>query len=40
MYNVSALDTAQKTRLINFNVAFDTDVWAKWAENNEIDTRA
>jgi len=38
-YFVTALDTAQKTRMINVNLKFDVEVWAKWAENNEIDTR-
>ena len=31
-YNVVGLDDAQKTRMVNFNVEFDLEVWAKWAE--------
>ncbi len=38
-YFVTALDIAQKTRMINASMKFDEKVWAKWAENNEIDTR-
>lgn len=38
-YFVTALDVAQKTRMININLKFDVKVWAKWAENNQIDTR-
>lgn len=39
-YNVSSFDEAQKTRFITFNVKFDLDSWAKWAEENELDSRA
>ena len=38
-YNVTALDTAQKTRFISTAVKFDVDVWAKWAETVNIDGR-
>lgn len=38
-YNVTALDTAQKTRFISTAVKFDVDVWAKWAETVKIDGR-
>ena len=38
-YNVTSLDPAQKTRFITANLKFDVDVWAKWAEEAEIDTR-
>ena len=39
-YNVTTLDTAQKTRFININMKFDIDVWAQWAEKDKLDTRA
>ena len=39
-YNVSSLDNAVKTRFINFNVKFNIEEWAKWAEEAEIDGRA
>lgn len=38
-YFVTPLDVAQKTRMININLKFDVEVWAKWAERNEIDSR-
>jgi hypothetical protein len=38
-YSVNSLDPAQKTRFITANLKFDIDVWAKWAEEAEIDTR-
>lgn len=38
-YNVNSIDTAQKTRFITANLKFDVDCWAKWAEENGIDTR-
>ena len=38
-YLVSSLDIAQKTRFITVNLKFDIECWAKWAEDNEIDTR-
>ena len=38
-YNVTALDNAQKTRFISTEVKFDADVWARWAENVNIDGR-
>jgi MoxR-like ATPase len=38
-YFVTALDVAQKTRMININLKFDVQIWAKWAEQNEIDSR-
>ena len=39
-YNVSSLDNAVKTRFINFNIKFNIEDWAKWAEESEIDGRA
>lgn len=38
-YSVNSLDSAQKTRYVSANLQFDIDVWAKWAESAEIDTR-
>ena len=38
-YMVNSVDAAQKTRYITANLKFDLDVWARWAEENEIDTR-
>ena len=38
-YMVNSVDNAQKTRYITANLKFDINVWARWAEENEIDTR-
>jgi hypothetical protein len=38
-YMVNSVDSAQKTRYITANLKFDVDVWARWAEENGIDTR-
>jgi len=38
-YSVSALDGAQKTRVINVNYKFDVNVWARYAEKTGIDGR-
>ena len=38
-YLVNTLDEAMKSRLINYNVRFDVDVWARYAENVGIDDR-
>jgi len=38
-YSVNSVDPAQKTRYITANLKFDVDVWAKWAEGANIDTR-
>lgn len=38
-YSVSTMDNAQKTRYINFNVEFDLNAWARWAENAQLDSR-
>lgn len=35
-YNVSSLDNAQKTRYISFELGFDKDTWAEWAEKEKI----
>lgn len=31
-YNVTDLDAAQRSRMINFDVEFDVQVWSKWAD--------
>jgi hypothetical protein len=36
-FSVSSLDTAQKTRFINFTVKLNIENWASWAENAQID---
>jgi hypothetical protein len=38
-YMVNTTDPAQKTRYITANLKFDVDVWARWAEENSMDTR-
>lgn len=38
-YNVTSLDGAQKTRFITVNFKFDVEVWAKWAEQQDVDGR-
>lgn len=38
-YSVSSLDSAQKTRFINFNLKLNVEDWASWAEFNDIDSR-
>jgi len=38
-YNVTSLDVAQKTRFISVQMQFDENVWARWAENTNIDGR-
>ena len=38
-YNVTTLDVAQKTRFISCELKYDSNVWAKWAENADIDGR-
>lgn len=38
-YQVTSLDNAQKTRFITVETKFDIDVWARWAEKVNIDTR-
>jgi len=38
-YNVTSLDVAQKTRFISTEVKFDANIWAKWAEKSNIDSR-
>jgi hypothetical protein len=38
-YNVTSLDIAQQTRFISVELKFDVKVWAKWAEEAQIDGR-
>jgi nucleoside-triphosphatase THEP1 len=38
-YNVTSLDVAQQTRFISVELKFDEKVWARWAEEVEIDNR-
>lgn len=38
-YMVNSVDSAQKTRYITANLKFDVEVWARWAEEVELDTR-
>ena len=37
--NVNSLDEAQRTRFLNFDVAFDLDSWMNWAESANVDGR-
>jgi hypothetical protein len=39
-FNVNNLDSAMRTRFITFNVKFDKNDWAQYAENQGIDGRA
>jgi MoxR-like ATPase len=39
-FSVQSLDSAQKTRFINFNLKLDVRDWATWAEFNNVDSRA
>jgi MoxR-like ATPase len=38
-YLVQSIDSAQKTRFVSVNLKFDAEVWAKWAESEDIDSR-
>ena len=38
-YNVSDIDAAAKSRYITFDIKWEVDVWAEWAEQNKIDQR-
>jgi len=38
-YMVNSQDLAQQTRYISVDFKFDVNVWARWAEKNEMDTR-
>lgn len=39
-YQVSSLDAAQVSRMVNFPIKFDIKVWARWGESAQLDTRA
>ena len=39
-YNTSSYDEAFKSRLVSFNVKFDSSVWSEWADNQGLDPRA
>ena len=39
-FSVTSLDSAQKTRFINFNLKLNVKDWASWAEFNHVDSRA
>ena len=39
-YNVSSLDSAQKTRMATFNLKLNVEDWASWAEFHSVDSRA
>ena len=39
-FAVQSLDSAQKTRFINFNLKLNVNDWASWAEFNNVDSRA
>ena len=38
-YNVNSQDNAQKTRYVNFDVEFELEAWARWAETYKLDDR-
>ena len=38
-YNVNSLDEAQRTRFMNFNIAYDLGAWMSWAEKANVDGR-
>ena len=38
-YNVTSLDVAQQTRFISVELKYDSNVWARWAEDIGIDGR-
>ena len=37
--NVNSLDEAQRTRFLNFDVAWDENAWMQWAEKAKVDGR-
>jgi hypothetical protein len=39
MYNVTDQDPAQKSRYLNVNLAWNAEIWAEWADINNIDSR-
>ena len=40
MYQVTGLDPAMQSRMVNFPIKFDINGWAKWAEITQLDGRA
>jgi len=38
-YNVTDQDPAQRSRYMNIHLKFDNELWAEWAEKNDIDSR-
>lgn len=38
-YNINSLDPAQKTRFMDYELEFNIEDWAKWAESAELDSR-
>lgn len=38
-FSVQSLDSAQKTRFVNFNLKLSVKDWASWAEFNSVDSR-
>ena len=39
-FSITSLDSAQKTRFINFNLKLNVEDWASWAEFHSVDSRA
>lgn len=39
-FNVQTMDAAQKDRYVEFNLEFNINAWAKWAEAHNVDSRA
>lgn len=39
-YQVSSLDAAQMSRMVNFPIKFDIKVWSAWGEKAQLDNRA
>lgn len=40
MYQVTGLDPAMQSRMVNFPIKFDINGWARWAEITQLDGRA
>jgi len=38
-YSVTTLDEAMLTRMLHVTMTFDAQVWARWAERNDVDPR-
>jgi len=39
IYNVTDQDPAQRSRYLNVSLGWDSEIWAKWAEHNSVDSR-